>query len=145
MNCKMIHAAVNTSPPTFQRSQCIRTERRLFVSVDWNFLVINYKIRAAIFLSYPGWEKMTIYLRLVLRNLYESINRNFIQVFWCFVFSAFNIFCKKIYFSFIFESNFTCSSYVVAISLMIKCRNRISCEKLRKCNANLYNLSCNLN
>jgi len=33
-NYKTIRAAVNTYPPTFRRSQCTRTERCLFVSVD---------------------------------------------------------------------------------------------------------------
>jgi len=62
LNCKMIRAIINTSSLIFRCSQCICTERRSFESVDRNFLWINWKIRADIFLAYPCWEKKTIYL-----------------------------------------------------------------------------------
>jgi len=83
----------------------------------------------------------------VLRNLYESINRNFTQVFLSLFLVFLTFFVNEIYFSFVIGSKSTCPSYAVAISLMIKCayHNRINYEKQWECNANLYNISCNLN
>jgi len=55
---------------------------------------------------------------LVLRNLYESINRNFLEVLSSSFSVLLTFFINEMYFSFVIGSNSTCPSYTVAISLM---------------------------
>ena len=63
--------------------------------------------------------------RLVLRNLKESIKRNFTQFLWE-LFSVLSLvlstcFVKEMYFSLVIRNTSTRPSYAVAISLIIKC------------------------
>ena len=64
-------------------------------------------------------------LRLVFRNLKESMNLNFTPFFFWKFFSFLSLvlstcLVNEIYFSFVIDSTSTCSSYAVAISLIIK-------------------------
>jgi len=118
-NYKTIRAVVNTCPPTFWRNQCTCMEKCLCVWANRNFLLINYKIRVASVI-YLYWDTMPIYL-LEVRNLYESIKRNFMLFFFRLSSVLWTFFVNEIYFSFVIGNKSTCPSYAVAISLIIKC------------------------
>jgi len=123
-------------------------ERCLFVSVEWNFLLMKLQKSHCNIRNLSLSRNDANSSKLETRNLYASINCNFIQVLWFFSLSSVLLifFVNEIYFSFVIGSNSTCPSYAVAISFMIKYASYPdNYGKLRECNANLYNLYYNLN
>ena len=92
-NWKIIRAVVNACPAIFRRSQCIRTERHLFVWEDRNPPRWTCKSRNVQFLIYLGRDTTPIYRGLHLeiwKNQWILILHNFFSensfqfCLWCY-------------------------------------------------------------
>jgi len=123
MNCKMIRAMVNTSHPTFSTQSMYSYRKAPFRVNRSKFSADKLQNSRYNILSLSLLRTDANLSRLVLRNLHESINHNFIQNFLSLFSVLLTFFVNEIYFSFIIGSNSTCPSYAVAISLMINARH----------------------
>jgi len=92
-NWKIIRAMVSACPAIFRRSQCIRTERHLFVWEDRNPLRWACKIRNVQFLIYLCRDTTPIY-----RGLHLEIWKNqWILILHHFSENSFQFFCLWCY------------------------------------------------
>jgi len=106
-NWKIIRAMVSACPAIFRRSQCIRTERHLFVWEDRNPLRLQNSERTIFNLSLSRYDANLS--RLTFRNLKESMNLNFTSFFWKFFSVLLSLvlstcLMNEIYFSFVIDS-----------------------------------------